>query len=53
MEANEILTEKPTLLNQDPEGEGWVCKIEVKNTSALDGLMDAAAYKKFTEEHSE
>ncbi len=36
----------PTLINSDPYGDGWIIKIEVADLQELEGLMDAAAYKK-------
>ncbi len=36
----------PTLVNQDPYGDGWIIKIEVTNPDELDALMDAEAYEK-------
>lgn len=50
IESNSILEEKPALLNQDPEGEGWITKIEVGGDLGVEGLMDKEAYQKFTEE---
>ncbi len=34
----------PTLVNNDPYGEGWIVKIELSDASQLDDLMDAPAY---------
>ncbi|MGB3737075.1 MAG: glycine cleavage system protein GcvH [Ilumatobacter sp.] len=48
-EANAALEDQPELLNSDPYGEGWIVKIEMSDASQLDGLMDAAAYRKLTE----
>lgn len=42
---NEALEDAPETVNEDPYGEGWLVKLEVSDTSALDGLMDAEAYK--------
>lgn len=50
IESNSILEEKPGLLNQDPEGEGWITKIEVEGDLNVEGLMDKEGYTKFTEE---
>jgi glycine cleavage system H protein len=36
----------PSLVNEDPYGDGWLVKIEVSNPSDLDGLMTAEQYKK-------
>lgn len=35
----------PTMVNNDPYGEGWIVKIEMTNPDELESLMDAAAYK--------
>jgi glycine cleavage system H protein len=54
--VNEALEEKPAAINQGAEddgaGGGWVAKVEVGEAGAkdLEGLMDAAEYKAFTEE---
>lgn len=50
VEANSVLEEKPGTINRSPEAEGWIAKIEVRDTKEVEGLMDEAAYKKFTEE---
>ena len=36
----------PTLVNNDPYGEGWIIKMKISDPSELEGLMDAAAYEK-------
>lgn len=43
-EINEALAEDPGLVNRDPFGEGWLCRIKVSDTSTLDALMDASTY---------
>jgi len=54
--VNDLLEEKPGTINHGPEdvgaGGGWVAKVEVgeAGVKGLDDLMDAAAYKKFTED---
>jgi len=48
-EVNEALEAQPELLNSDPYGAGWICRIEIKDPSELDGLMDAEAYRTLTE----
>ena len=47
--ANPALTDAPELLNSDPYGAGWICRIEISDPSELDGLMDAEAYRALTE----
>ncbi len=48
-EVNAALESQPELLNSDPYGAGWICRIEVGDPSELDGLMDAEAYRTLTE----
>ena len=48
-EPNPKLSDDPSLVNTDPEGEGWFFRLRLADPSQLDGLMDAGAYKIFTE----
>jgi glycine cleavage system H protein len=48
-EVNADLESQPELLNTDPYGAGWICRIEIGDPSELDGLMDAEAYRALTE----
>ncbi|KAL8629049.1 hypothetical protein Q9189_005252 [Teloschistes chrysophthalmus] len=50
--TNETLESKPSLINQGPEGEGWIARIEVgeEGKGEIGGLMGAEEYKEFTEE---
>ena len=44
-EVNEMLRRKPELVNQDPYGEGWFVKIEVKDFEAdKEALLSSSAY---------
>ncbi len=52
-EVNEDLLDQPELINSDPYGEGWVYKVEVKDESQFDELMDVPAYEKFVVEEDE
>jgi len=49
VEVNGELNDEPERLNNDPYGEGWIFIIEVAEITALDELMDAAAYGELTE----
>lgn len=44
-ELNPALANEPELVNSDPYGEGWMIKMTVTDTAAVEGLMDAAAYE--------
>ena len=45
VEVNADLADLPQRLNEDPYGDGWICVIEPSDASALDNLLDAAAYR--------
>lgn len=45
VEINQKLEDDPALVNQSPYGDGWMVKIEMKNTDELAELMDAAGYQ--------
>jgi glycine cleavage system H protein len=47
IEGNQALADDPSLVNSDPEGEGWFFKLQLSDPSQLEGLMDADAYKAF------
>jgi glycine cleavage system H protein len=48
--VNTALDEQPELLNADPYGDGWIAEIRPTDTGGLDGLLDAAAYRKLVED---
>jgi glycine cleavage system H protein len=48
-EGNGALEGDPALVNSDPEGEGWFFKLTLSDSSELDSLMDAEAYKAFVD----
>lgn len=49
VEANDPLANSPITVNEDPEGAGWFCRIEMTDPAELEVLMDEAAYKAFVE----
>lgn len=49
VEANDPLASNPITVNEDPEGAGWFCRIEMSAPAELEVLMDEAAYKAFVE----
>lgn len=46
-EGNEVLAEDPSLVNSDPEGDGWFFKLTLSDTSELEELMSVSEYKAF------
>ncbi|MDP8914838.1 MAG: glycine cleavage system protein GcvH [Pseudomonadota bacterium] len=49
VEGNQALVEDSSLVNSDPEGEGWFFRLRLSNPGELEGLMDADAYRSFCE----
>lgn len=47
---NDTLEERPELVNSDPYGEGWMIELRLGDVTALDNLLDAAAYRKLAEQ---
>ena len=47
VEVNEKLDTEPELLNRDPEGEGWLFKMEISDEGELEDLLDEQAYQEF------
>jgi glycine cleavage system H protein len=47
--VNDALDAQPELLNSDPYGEGWICRIEMTDPTEFDALLDADAYRALTE----
>jgi len=52
LEVNQPLLSAPELLNEDPYHDGWMIKVEVKDESDLEDLMDADEYKDYVEEQA-
>ena len=46
-EGNQAVADDPSLINSDPEGEGWFFKLKLDDRSELDGLMDEDAYREW------
>lgn len=50
-EVNKALETDPGLLNRDPFGAGWLCRIRVQDKSGLDACLPAARYDSEHPEH--
>jgi glycine cleavage system H protein len=44
-EGNQAVVDVPSLVNSDPEGEGWFFKLKLSDAGELDGLMDEGSYR--------
>ncbi|MGH2952909.1 MAG: glycine cleavage system protein GcvH [Solirubrobacterales bacterium] len=43
--VNEVLSDSPERINEDPYGEGWLVRVKLSDPSEADELMDAPAYR--------
>lgn len=48
--VNTALADAPERLNTDPYGDGWICEIAPTDPAGVGELLDAAAYRRLTEE---
>ncbi len=46
-EVNGALTDNPSMVNDDPQGEAWFFKLKVSDASQMDEFMDEAGYQAF------
>ena len=46
-ESNSAIETDPSLINRDPEGDGWFFKMKQIDAAELGGLMDQAAYREW------
>ena len=51
-EVNTTLEDEPELVNSDPYEDGWMIRVEMKDESELNDLLEADSYRAFTEEES-
>ncbi|RLG87195.1 MAG: glycine cleavage system protein GcvH [Thermoprotei archaeon] len=49
-EVNEVLMDRPELINDDPYGEGWIVKIKIKDRSELEKLLTPEQYAELIKE---
>jgi len=47
--VNDGLEDEPEKINADPYGDGWLVKVRLSDTSELDSLMDADAYRSYVD----
>jgi glycine cleavage system H protein len=50
VEANVALEDAPQMLNESPYEKGWFALLKLSDPTEVKGLLDAPAYKKFSEE---
>jgi glycine cleavage system H protein len=50
-DVNDRLAHEPELINSDPYGEGWICRIALTDRAETGKLLTPAAYKGLIEDH--
>jgi glycine cleavage system H protein len=50
VEVNQKVIDEPSILNQDPYGEGWFAKIKMTNPDEIKELMTSSEYNDFRKE---
>lgn len=45
VEVNSALEDNPALVNQDPQGEGWLIKVKLADAAQVEDLLTEEAYK--------
>lgn len=48
--CNDVLDDRPELINSHPYGEGWMIEIKLADEAALDALMAAEDYRSLIEQ---
>jgi glycine cleavage system H protein len=48
-EGNQAVVDEPSLVNTDPEGEGWFFKLTLSDNDELAELMSAEQYQSYCE----
>lgn len=51
LEVNQSVADTPALVNSDPYGNGWFCKVRLSNREELNSLLSAADYSAQVNNH--
>jgi glycine cleavage system H protein len=52
VEINDVLTDSPEIVNEDPYGEGWMIRVKMADDADVEALMSADEYEAFVAEES-
>ncbi|MGB1436156.1 MAG: glycine cleavage system protein GcvH [Candidatus Thalassarchaeaceae archaeon] len=50
IQVNELLEDAPETINNDPYGDGWICKMTIEDFSQIESLLNSDAYRELLEE---
>jgi len=48
-EINQAVVDDPSVVNGEPESDGWMFKLELSEPETFDDLLDEAGYREFLE----
>lgn len=51
--VNDALNDTPEKVNTDPYGDGWMIRVQMRNSGEVDSLLTAAEYEDFTKAETE
>jgi glycine cleavage system H protein len=46
VDVNKKLDDSPEVVNESPYDDGWLIKLEIKDKSEIDSLLDAESYRR-------
>ncbi len=49
VEINQAVVDDPSVVNAEPESDGWMFKLELSEPETFDDLLDEAGYREFLE----
>ncbi|KAF9175280.1 hypothetical protein BGX21_011017 [Mortierella sp. AD011] len=52
IEVNSALSDSPELINDSPEVDGWLCKIQIADVEQFDGLLTEKEYQAYVEQNN-
>jgi glycine cleavage system H protein len=52
-ETNQLLSDAPEKVNQDPHGAAWLIKVKLADPKEVSSLMDATAYQAYVAEKTQ
>lgn len=48
-EVNQAVVDDPSLVNSEPESDGWLFKLELADAESFENLLDEAGYREYLE----
>ena len=52
IKINEMLEDRPELVNEDPYGDGWMIQVQISDPAEIEDLLSAEEYEAYVEEEA-